>query len=161
MFTPAFSSAAMLQRKQEMPVINADKPGNALAHPAPKAPRIFADTATWSEIEPLFKAGIINGLTTNPSLLKKAGAKSWGNAKEIMKDLCAKLKPFPVSLELLCDRVAQALGDQMVAVEGPYPERAAELPGGARLAGPHEADQDECHPMRCAYARTASSVSSM
>lgn len=100
MFIPAFNSSAMLQRKQEMPVINADKPGNPLSHPAPKAPRIFADTATWSEIEPLFKAGIINGLTTNPSLLKKAGAKSWENAKEIMKDLCAKLKPYPVSLEL-------------------------------------------------------------
>lgn len=100
MFTPAFNSAAMLQRKQEMPVINQDKAGSALLHPAPKAPRIFADTATWSEIEPLFKAGIINGVTTNPSLLKKAGAKSWGNAKEIMKDLCAKLKPYPVSLEL-------------------------------------------------------------
>jgi transaldolase len=100
MFTPAFNSAAMLQRKQEMPVINQDKAGSALPHPAPKAPRIFADTATWSEIEPLFKAGIINGLTTNPSLLKKAGAKSWGNAKEIMKDLCSKLKPYPVSLEL-------------------------------------------------------------
>lgn len=100
MFTPAFSSSAMLQRKDQMPVVNPDKAGNPLAHPAPKAARIFADTATWSEIEPLFKAGIINGVTTNPSLLKKAGAKSWDHAKEIMKDLCAKLKPFPVSLEL-------------------------------------------------------------
>ena len=32
MFTPAFNSSAMLQRKQEMPVINADKPGNPLPH---------------------------------------------------------------------------------------------------------------------------------
>ena len=42
----------------------------------------------------------MNGITTNPTLLKKAGAKSWGNAKEIMKDLCSKLRPYPVSLEL-------------------------------------------------------------
>ncbi|MDB5106793.1 MAG: hypothetical protein JWP91_4482 [Fibrobacteres bacterium] len=100
MFIPAFSSEAMLNRKNLMPVVNPDKAGNPLAHPAPKAPRIFADTATRSEIEPLFKAGIINGLTTNPSLLKKAGAKSWDHAKEIMKDLCTLLRPFPVSLEL-------------------------------------------------------------
>ncbi|MEO6097708.1 MAG: transaldolase family protein [Fibrobacteria bacterium] len=100
MFTPAFSSEAMLNRKQHMPIVNPDKPGNPLKHPAAKAPRIFADTATRSEIEPLFRAGIINGLTTNPSLLKKAGAKSWDHAKEIMKDLCDLLRPFPVSLEL-------------------------------------------------------------
>jgi transaldolase len=100
MFIPAFSSDAMLNRKNLMPVVNPDKAGNPLHHPAPKAPRIFADTATWSEIEPLFKAGIINGLTTNPSLLKKAGARSWDQAKDIMRDLCSKLRPFPVSLEL-------------------------------------------------------------
>lgn len=100
MFTPAFSSEAMLNRKNLMPVVNPDKAGNPLKHPAPKAPRIFADTATRSEIEPLFRAGIINGLTTNPTLLKKAGAKSWDGAKEIMKDLCTLLRPFPVSLEL-------------------------------------------------------------
>jgi transaldolase len=100
MFTPGFSSAAMYHRKGQLPVINLDKEGNALRHPAPKAPRIFCDSATWSDIEPLFRAGIVNGITTNPTLLKKAGAKSWGSAKEIMKDLCAKLRPFPVSLEL-------------------------------------------------------------
>jgi len=100
MLNPAFSSDAMFHRKTLMPVTNPDKAGNPLKHPAAKAPRIFADTATRSEIEPLFKAGIINGVTTNPSLLKKAGAKSWDHAKEIMKDLCTLLKPFPVSLEL-------------------------------------------------------------
>jgi transaldolase len=33
-------------------------------------------------------------------LLKKAGAKSWDQAKGIMKDLCSLLHPHPVSLEL-------------------------------------------------------------
>src|SRR6185436_19745262 len=74
--------------------------GNALRHPAPKAPRIFADSATRADIEPLLRAGIVNGITTNPTLLKKAGAKSWDNAKEIMRDLCTLLRPHPVSLEL-------------------------------------------------------------
>jgi transaldolase len=100
MFNPAFSSDAMFHRKTLMPIVNADKAGNALAHPSPKAPRIFADSATKSDIEPLYRAGIINGITTNPSLLKKAGAKSWDHAKGIMKDLCAMLHPNPVSLEL-------------------------------------------------------------
>jgi len=100
MFTPHFSSAAMFARKNLMPVVNPDKAGNPLKHPAAKAPRIFADSATQKDIEPLFRAGIINGLTTNPSLLKKAGAKSWDQAKGIMRDLCALLNPFPVSLEL-------------------------------------------------------------
>ena len=100
MFTPNFSSAAMFHRKSLMPVINPDRAGSPLKHPAPKAPRIFADSATRADIEPLFRAGIINGITTNPSLLKKAGARSWDEAKAIMKDLCALLHPHPVSLEL-------------------------------------------------------------
>src|SRR6185369_11220384 len=100
MFTPAFSSDAMFHRKDLLPVINPDKSGNSLAHPAPKAPRIFADSATRADIEPLYRAGIINGITTNPSLLKKAGATSWDHAKAIMRDLCALLHPHPVSLEL-------------------------------------------------------------
>src|SRR5258707_1242982 len=100
MFTPAFSSDAMLGRKSLMPTVNPDKAGNPIKHPAAKAPRIFADSATRADIEPLFRAGIINGITTNPSLLKKAGARSWDQAKTIMRDLCALLKPHPVSLEL-------------------------------------------------------------
>ena len=100
MFTPNFSSAAMFHRKNLMPVVNVDRPDTDLKHPAPKAPRIFADSATRADIEPLYKAGIINGITTNPTLLKKAGAKSWDQAKGIMKDLCAMLRPNPVSLEL-------------------------------------------------------------
>ncbi|HEX3904446.1 MAG TPA: transaldolase family protein [Polyangia bacterium] len=100
MFTPSISSAANFARKNLMPVVNPDKPGNALKHPAAKAPRIFADSATKKDIEPLFRAGIISGLTTNPTLLKKAGAKSWDEAKGIMRDLCSLLNPHPVSLEL-------------------------------------------------------------
>lgn len=100
MFNPPYSGSAVFQRRNLMPVVNADKPGQGLKHPAAKAPRIFCDSAVWADIEPLYRAGIVNGITTNPTLLKRAGAKSWGEAKEIMQDLCAKLRPFPVSLEL-------------------------------------------------------------
>jgi transaldolase len=100
MFTPAISSDALFHRKGLLPGINPDQPGTNLPHPAPRAPRVFADSATRAEIEPLFRAGIINGITTNPSLLKKAGATSWEHAKKIMRELCQLLRPHPVSLEL-------------------------------------------------------------
>ena len=90
----------MLARREKMPVINANKKGSTLKHPAPKSPRVFCDSAVKADIEPLLRAGLIHGITTNPTLLKKAGAKSWKEAKAIMKDLCAMLNPLPVSLEL-------------------------------------------------------------
>ena len=75
-------------------------PGKKLPHPAARAPRIFADTATITDIEPLYKAGIISGVTTNPTLMKKAGAKSWSDAVKISKDLLKLVHPNPVNLEL-------------------------------------------------------------
>jgi transaldolase len=75
--------------------------GKKLAHPAARAPRIFADTATFPDIEPLYRAGIISGVTTNPTLMKKAGAKSWDHAKQIARELINLVKPNPVLLELI------------------------------------------------------------
>ncbi len=53
-----------------------------------------------------------------------------------------------VQLELARHRMTEALGQQRVAVERRAAERRGELAGGGRLAGAHEADQDECHPIR-------------
>jgi transaldolase len=100
MFHPYFNGAAVFARKNLMPVVNPNKKGNRLKHPAPKGARIFCDSAVRADIEPLLRAGLIHGITTNPTLLKKAGAKSWKEAKAIMKELCALLNPLPVSLEL-------------------------------------------------------------
>jgi transaldolase len=88
------------ERRITMPPINTTPEGKPLPHPAPYAPRIFADTATISEIRPLKEGGIINGVTTNPTLLKKAGAKDWKSAMDIMKEILAYMAPSPVSLEL-------------------------------------------------------------
>jgi len=140
---PSINSSALFARKNIMPVINADKPGNNLRHPASKGARIFCDSAVRADIEPLLKAGLIHGITTNPTLLKKSGAKSWDEAKGIMKDLCALLNPFPVSLELteLTEEkmVAQAselgaLGTNAVikVPAGGYP---AVVPGGDPFTG--------------------------
>jgi transaldolase len=120
-FAPPVGHAALFHRRGLMPVVNADT--GAVAHPAPRAPRFFADSATRADVEPLLRAGIVDGLTTNPTLLKKAGAKSWAHAKEIMRDLCALFRPHPVSLELTAldeeGMVAQAselsaLGDNAI-----------------------------------------------
>jgi transaldolase len=105
-FVPPVGHTALFHRRSLMPVVNADResPGDggaALKHPATRAPRIFADSATRSEVEPLLRAGLINGITTNPTLLKKAGANSWNHAKELMKELCTLFHPYPVSLELI------------------------------------------------------------
>lgn len=123
MFTPNPLTGAMADRRGRMPEVQPDPHGVKIPHPAKRAPRIFADTATLKEIEPLLQAGLINGLTTNPTLLKRAGAKSWEGAKSIMRELCQVLRPYPVSLELTeltVDRMVKqaeelaALGDNSV-----------------------------------------------
>ena len=143
MFTPSINSTALFNRKNLMPVTNPDLAGNPLKHPAAKAARIFCDSATRSDIEPLLRAGLINGITTNPTLLKKAGAKSWNNAKEIMKDLCALLNPYPVSLELteltedkMVEQAAElaALGSNSI-IKVPMGGYPAVVPGGDPFTG--------------------------
>ena len=94
MFDPAAFSPAIEQRRRVMPTIRDAR------HPADRAPRIFADSADIGDIEPLYRAGIINGVTTNPTLLKKAGATSWAQAKSMLTDILKLLAPNPVSLEL-------------------------------------------------------------
>jgi transaldolase len=100
MIDPQSVSPSIHLRRVRLPETKTTPKGKRLAWPAPHAPLIFADTAKLDEIMPLYEAGIVHGVTTNPTLLKRAGAKSWGEAKEIMKALCDALKPNPVSLEL-------------------------------------------------------------
>jgi len=116
MFTPPVGNAALFHRRALMAPTNAHLGGPAAAargleHPAMRAPRLFADSATRADVEPLLRAGIINGITTNPTLLRKAGADSWDGAKRIMADLCALFRPHPVSLELT------ALGEEAMVAQ--------------------------------------------
>ncbi len=50
-------------------------------------------------------------------------------------------------LELVCDRVTEMFFEQGVAVERPSTEGGGELGGNSGLAGAHETDQDERHPI--------------
>ena len=61
--------------------------------------KIYADTSELSEISKLNKDKNINGFTTNPSLMKKAGVK---NYKKFSLQLL-KLTSKPVSLEVFGD----------------------------------------------------------
>lgn len=57
--------------------------------------RIFIDTANVEEIEKAAQLGVLDGVTTNPSLL----AKEKGNFKDILKRIC-EIVDGPVSAEV-------------------------------------------------------------
>lgn len=57
--------------------------------------KFFVDTADVGEIKELAATGLLDGVTTNPSLVAKSG----GDFKEIIKEICA-IVPGPVSAEV-------------------------------------------------------------
>jgi len=73
---------------------------------------------------------------------------------------------FAIAREDVGDRPAELGFEQRVRVVGRDPERGGGLARRARLARPHEPDEDEGrvqrrrHPMRSSYRATASSTSS-
>ena len=58
--------------------------------------KLFVDTASLKEIEPLAALGILDGVTTNPSLL----AKESGEPRTILKQIC-RLVQGPISAEVV------------------------------------------------------------
>ena len=58
--------------------------------------KFFIDTAEISEIKELMALGIVDGVTTNPSLILKSGR----NIIDVLKEIC-KLVPGPVSAEVV------------------------------------------------------------
>ena len=80
--------------------------------------KFFVDTADMSEIEELNEAGLIDGVTTNPSLIKKAG----GDFKETISRI-SKVTTGDVSAEVISTdtdgmlhegRILAALADNIV-----------------------------------------------
>jgi transaldolase len=59
--------------------------------------RLFLDTADIDQIRKATKLGVISGVTTNPSLVSKAG---WTDYKSAVQEICAIVKG-PVSVEVL------------------------------------------------------------
>ncbi len=67
--------------------------------------KFFVDTAEVSEIKALIPTGLVDGVTTNPSLVAKSGR----DFREMIAEVCA-LQPGPVSAE-----VTALETDQMIA----------------------------------------------
>ena len=57
--------------------------------------KFFVDTGDFKEIEDLSQTGLLDGVTTNPSLVAKSGR----NFKELIAEIC-KVVPGPVSAEV-------------------------------------------------------------
>lgn len=62
--------------------------------------KIFADGANKKEMLEMNQKKIIKGLTTNPSLMKKAGIK---NYKDFAVDILQSIKTKPISFEVFSD----------------------------------------------------------
>jgi len=58
--------------------------------------KFFLDTCDIKEIEELFELGLVDGITTNPSIIAKSGRKH----HEVLKDICAIIKTS-VSAEVI------------------------------------------------------------
>ena len=58
--------------------------------------KLFVDTGNLKEIEPFAALGIIDGVTTNPSLM----ARESGDPRKLLKQIC-ELVQGPVSAEVV------------------------------------------------------------
>ena len=65
--------------------------------------KFFVDTADIAEIRDLATTGMVDGVTTNPSLVAKAGR----NFKDAIREICS-IVPGPVSAEVTATDHADA-----------------------------------------------------
>lgn len=75
--------------------------------------RFFVDTADIAAIRELHELGMVDGVTTNPSLILKSGR----NISEVTKEICA-LVPGPVSAEVVSDKAEDMIreGKHLAAI---------------------------------------------
>jgi len=76
--------------------------------------KIFLDTGNLKEIEPLVPLGLVDGVTTNPSLMAKEG----GDPRAIIKSIC-ELVQGPVSAEVVATewQAMVAEGRELAAID--------------------------------------------
>lgn len=66
----------------------------------------FVDSANISEIKELNRVGIVDGVTTNPTLINKSG----GNYKDVLKEIC-HLVDGPISAEVVATEAGQMVDE--------------------------------------------------
>ena len=66
--------------------------------------KIFCDIADSKTINDFNKKTIVDGFTTNPSLMRKAGAKNYEKYSKILLKICKKK---PISLEVFGDNFSE------------------------------------------------------
>ncbi|MGB3388564.1 MAG: fructose-6-phosphate aldolase [Pseudaminobacter sp.] len=71
--------------------------------------KFFVDTADVKEIRELNELGLLDGVTTNPSLILKSG----GNIAEVTKEICSIVKG-PVSAEVVATEYAEMMREAEV-----------------------------------------------
>ena len=98
--------------------------------------KFFVDTADVAEIKALAESGLLDGVTTNPSLVAKTGKKM----RDVIAEICA-IVPGPVSAEVAATNYDDMLAEarvlreiaRNVTIKVPLtPGRAARLPQAGR-----------------------------
>jgi len=93
--------------------------------------KIFIDTAELSEIKRAVSWGIVDGVTTNPSLIKRAVDRRKGaiSMEDYIKEI-VKASPGPVSLEVIGRRADEMIEQGILLHErfSPFGEVAIKIP---------------------------------
>ena len=84
--------------------------------------KFFVDTADVSEIRSLAEAGLVDGVTTNPSLIAKSGRRM----AEVIEEICA-ITPGPVSAEVTATDLGTMLREGQY-LRGIAPNVAVKVP---------------------------------
>ena len=72
--------------------------------------KIFCDIADLDSIKKFYNKKIVKGFTTNPSLMRKAGAKNYKSYSKKILEIC---KDKPVSLEVFSDNLNEMIDQGM------------------------------------------------
>lgn len=94
--------------------------------------KLFLDTAIREEIRQFAAYGLVDGVTTNPSLLKTANAPY----KEVIKDICDMI-PGPVSAEVVAEDWEGMVseGRELAGIAGNVVIKIPMTPDGMRAVG--------------------------
>ena len=71
--------------------------------------KIFLDSSDIKEIKPINQTGLIDGITTNPSLLSKQE----GNFKQILKAIATEVKG-PISAEVTAIHASKMIDEAKI-----------------------------------------------